>query len=122
MATKQAGGTAIFRIDGTQYQLRGSVKIMTMEKDRKAFRGMDGSFGFTESYTPSKFECEVTDSGGLSIKAFENFTNEYVTFELGNGKTYGMTSAVATGAIDLDATEGKFQVTFEGLSQEITGS
>jgi hypothetical protein len=70
MAVTAVGGTALLRINGTQYQLRGSMKVMPLQLERTKGANADGTTYFIEKYVPGKFEMEISDSGGLSIQAF----------------------------------------------------
>ena len=115
-----AGGTAIFRINGTQYQLRGNLKIMPLDFERTYGRNMDGSPYYTEKYVPSFIELEVSDSGGLSLQSFQGFVDEYVTAEMMNGKVYGLSQAVFVGPAELNGVDGMFTARFEGLCTELT--
>lgn len=119
-ATTAGAGTAIFRINGTQTQVRGSVTIMPLTQEATAGRNVDGSLYFTVKPVPSYIELEAQDTGGTSLQSFEGFVDEYITVELFNGKVYGLSNAVFTGGLTLNAMEGTYKARFDGDCTELT--
>lgn len=123
MAAVIAGaGTAVLRINGTQYQARGNVTIMPLSQEVTAGRNIDGTMYYTVKPVPSTLEVDVQDSGGLSVQSFQGFVNEYITVELLSGKVFGFSNALFTGSASLDVAEGKFKASFAGDCLELTAS
>jgi hypothetical protein len=120
MAVTPVGGTAFVRFNGTQYQLRGSMKSSPTQQQNTAGANADGSFYFIQKPRPGKVEMEISDSGGLSVQQIYAMTGVYLTLELINGKVITVQNGVFTGEPDVDHVEGKFPLTCEGIVNEVT--
>jgi hypothetical protein len=112
-ATAAVGGTAFLHVDGRALALRGNFKVMPNRIERTSIANADGSLVYTEKYVAAKVEAEISDGAGTSLQAFQSMTATTVKLELLNGKLYVLSNAFVTGTQELDAVEGKFQITFE---------
>ena len=116
----ESGGTVYVKVDGQQYDFRGTAKIMLGGARREPIMGNDGSLqGYTTKYEASSAEFEITDSGGLSLQQLGSLTGT-LTALLGNGKNYILANAFVTDPLELDAIEGKTTLKMAGDIEEIT--
>lgn len=116
MAATPIAGIAYFRRNGSQYQLRGSFKIGPMSRKKEGIAGQDGVHGYKETPTVPWIEGEISDAPGLSITSLISANGETITAELANGKVYVLENAWVSGEVDLDASEGKATLKWEGMS------
>src|SRR4029453_12931673 len=96
MAAHKVGGVAFLKIDGTQYLLRGDLTISPDLFEREGIAGQDMIHGYTEKPRCPEVKATLTDTGGLSLQAFQRMTNVTVTLELENEKVYGLREAWTT--------------------------
>lgn len=118
MAGPLIAGVVFLKIDGQQFQLRGSLNIQPNSLTREGIAGQDGVHGFKETPTVPYMEMELSDNGGLSLVDLQAITNATITAELKSGKTYIGRNAWAAGEFILDTTDGKIKGKFEALSIE----
>ncbi len=107
-------GIAYLKLDGTQFSLRGSFMVRPLNRTREAIVGQDGYHGYRETEVAPEIEGEISDRGGLSIKALQEVKNATVTAELVNGKTYILNDAFYADNAELNATDGTITVKFVG--------
>jgi hypothetical protein len=115
MATINRFGTATVEIDGMRYLLRGSLEIAPGLIDRKSVVGMDGVHGFSEAYRAPSIKWTGSDTDQTAIAAIQAAFNVTVRTEMLNGKVYVLNNAVCTGVVMLNAQEGSYAITFEGM-------
>lgn len=117
------GGIGYFKIDGTQYQLRGNFTVRIGGLVKTGVAGADGTVhGYTEQMHVPGFDVEITDSGGMSIQGIQAISASTVTLELRNGKTYVAEGAFQEDTLELDGTQGQFKSKFGCLTLiEVTG-
>jgi hypothetical protein len=116
-------GTAFVRVNGQQFQLRGSFRVDPTMETAEYVVGQDGPHGYITKVVAPFFEGEFSDLGGLSIVALQTIRDASVTGELANGKVYVLTSAVFAGRAVLDTVDGKIPFRFEGATcLELTAS
>jgi hypothetical protein len=122
MATQVAiAGTLYLAVDGVQYALQGSWKVMPNNIQRKPVEGQSGTLGFTQKWMTPYIKGEASDYGGFSIQALMNITNSTVTAQLVNGKTYVLNNAFWGDDTEVDTETGKAPIALYGLScTEIT--
>ena len=118
MASNIVAGIASFRVNGSQYQLRGSFNIGIYDIERTGVAGQDTVHGFTEKLRVPFIEGEISDNGGLSLEELKKLTDVTVEANLANGKSYVLRNAWLASSPDLDASEGKMTLRFEGLKGE----
>lgn len=112
--TNRLAGTAFIAVNGLTYQLEGSLAYSPVRVLRETLKGQDGVHGFKEMPEPGKIKASFRDSGGLTVSDFNAMTNVTVTCQLANGKTVTGRNMWTTEAIEVDTTEAKFEVSFEG--------
>ena len=118
MSKNRIAGTCYLKVDGTQYSLKGGLKVSPNDIEREGVAGMDGVHGYIEKPRVPSIEADLSDLGGLSLDALMKITDATITVELANGKAYTLRNAWTKGPHDLDAGEGTVSVTFEGLKCE----
>lgn len=120
MARTENAGTVYFKVTGTQYDVRGSVKIGFGGPQRTPIMNVDGSLaGYSTKYVHSTMDLEITDSGGLSLAQMQAISGT-ATALLGNGKNYILANVFNLDPPDLDCIEGKVPWKLCGDISEIT--
>jgi len=80
---------------------------------------VDGDFQagfFSEQVKPSKVECSVLMTAGVSLVSLQSIRNATVVHECDTGQTYVVRNAVVVDAVA--ASEGKAKVTLQGPPAE----
>jgi len=120
---KPVAGMAFIKVDSKQYNLRGNLKIKIAKVEREGIVGLDGVHGHKVTPVLPSFEMDITDAPDLSIEELNAIEDATITVELLNGKNYLLRNAWCASAIELDAAEGQFTASFEGMSgEEITNA
>jgi len=87
MASQQRrAGIIYLKIDGQQYDAKGSFSYNLGQPKREAVMGSDGVHGYKEVPQVPFIEGELTDSSALSLKSLVTMDGVTVTLELANGK------------------------------------
>jgi len=115
MALQRVGGICYLKVDGTQYALRGSLKVQPLSQKREMVVGQDGVHGVKVTPIVPYIEGEFTDLGGLSLVSLGDIEGATVTAELANGKVYALRDAGWVGEHPIDTAEGKLPFRFEGV-------
>lgn len=111
-------GTCFFKIDGTQYNLRGNMKISIGNVKRESVVGLDQYHGTKEIPEASSIECELTDQPEIDLNVLEQLQNKTITVELINGKVATLRNATQVNHLELTAEDGKMTVKFEAPKGE----
>jgi len=114
----KVAGTCFFKVNGTQYSLRGNMTISLGGFEREPVVGLDQFHGIMEKPRASFIECDVTDTADLDLKVLENLENVTVTCELINGKVAILRNAYQTTALELKAEDGSLTVKFQAPEGE----
>lgn len=109
-------GIAYVKVDGVQYDLRGSFTVSPSSTKRDGIAGQDGVHGFKEEPRVPFIKGDLSTTAGLSIKQLDAMTNSTVTANLANGKSYVLRGAWTVSAHEIDTGEGKVAVEWQGLS------
>ena len=110
------GGVAYLKVGGRQVSLRGSITVRVGGPVRTVVLGADRSVhGHTEAWSAWGFDIEITDYGDLALQDIQAITDETVTLELGNGKTYVLSGAFYAGEMSLNASEGTAPIKFDAI-------
>lgn len=118
---RRVGGTIFIKVDGQQYDAKGSFTYNLGAPKRDAVIGHDALHGFKEIPQEAYCEGEITDRIELDVKALCNITDATVTLELANGKTVVFKNAFFSGEGNVQTEEGNIAVRFTGESgREIT--
>ena len=121
MATKIGGRAKVF-INGTQYPVKGDVKVMSSDNTRTSIVGVDGYHGISETPVASWCEFTLSDFPGIDISSVQNLTDATVNIQFDNGKQAVFRNAAQINAIELDQSDGSYGCRFEGPSCVWIGS
>jgi len=109
-------GVAYLTIDGTSYKIAGDAKYSPSSIKRETLIGQSGVDGYSEMPAAGSISMSVRDAGNLKVADFNAMRNVTVVLELANGKTITGGNMWCVEAQEVDTTEGKFDVRFEGRS------
>ena len=111
-------GVLYLRIDGVQYDARGSYTYSLGPPKREAIVGADGVHGYREMPQVPYVEGEITDARDLDVAALQGLTESTLTLELASGKSVVLRDAWYAADGTVTTEQGAVQVRFEGLSAE----
>jgi hypothetical protein len=114
----KVAGTCFLKVNGTQFSLKGNMKIALGGFEREPVVGLDQYHGIMEKPVAASIEGDITDMAGLDIKVLENLDNVTVTVELINGKVAILRNATQTNKLELNAEDGSIPVKFQGPEGE----
>lgn len=114
----KVAGTAFFKVDGTQYSLRGNMNVSLGNVERESVVGMDQYHGIKEIPKAGFIECDLTDHPDVDINTLNQLEDVTVTVELINGKTGVLRNAAQVTPIELNVVDGQMKVRFEGPKGE----
>jgi len=118
--TNFIAGTAYITIDGVNYQLEGELRYDVGAVTRESLAGQDTVHGFSEKPKAPSISASIRDSGGVSLAAINAMRSNTVVLELANGKTIIGRNMWTVEAQEVDTTEAKFTVKWEGLQGSVT--
>lgn len=117
MATNnRIGGILSLRIDGTQYQARGNFQVTPSPVRRNGVAGQDAVHGYIEEPIVPSIKGDISIGNKLSMDALLALTDSTATVILANGNSYVLTDCWTTAAFQIDAHDGRVEVTLEGLT------
>ena len=114
--TNRIGGVLSLTIDGTPYAARGNFSVMGASVKREGIAGQDAVHGYTEKPVVPSIKGDLSTVPGLSIEALQAITSSTIIASLANGRSYALRNAWSTSAFEIDTSEGKIGVEFQGLS------
>jgi len=114
----RVAGVLFVKIDGTQYNAKGSFTSNDGSPKREMIVGADQPHGHKELPQVAFIDGMFTDTSDLDIKGLKAIVNGTVTLQYANGKTFVLRNAVYAADGDLTSEEAELQVRFEGLSGE----
>ncbi|GGC94590.1 phage tail tube protein [Chelatococcus reniformis] len=112
---QRIAGIAYFYVDGTQYPLKGNFTVSPSNIERAGIPGQDYVHGFAENPKVPFIEGDVSLTQEVSIELLMTLTNSTVQADLANGKSYVLTGAWCTAALELNTKDGQTRVRFEGV-------
>jgi len=116
MATpNRIGGILSVRVDGTQYEARGSFQVTPSTVKRTGVAGQDRVHGYIEEPVVPQIKGDLSIGNELSIAKLDSITDSTVQVQLANGMTYVLNNAWTVAGSVVDTHDGKVDVTFEGL-------
>lgn len=111
-------GTIYFKVDGAQYDAKGSFTYNLGSPKRETILGADRVHGYKEMPQAPFIEGEITDRGDLDVAALQAVDDATVTLELANGKTIILRNAWYAADGDIGTEDANIQVRFEGHQAE----
>jgi hypothetical protein len=118
--TNRLAGIAYISVDGQNYMLAGELTYSPADVERESLVGQDRVHGFSEKPRAPYISGSFRDSGSLTVKDFNSFTNVTVTLELANGKTVVGRNMWTVEAQEIKTPEATFEARFEGFSGSVT--
>src|SRR4051812_27052442 len=107
-------GIAYLTIDGVSYMIAGDAKYSVSTVKRETLTGQSGVDGYSEMPVPGFISMSVRDSSVFKVGDFNSMRNVTVVLELANGKTITGGNMWCTDAQEVDTTDAKFDVRFDG--------
>lgn len=117
MAQRRAG-ILFVKIDGIQYDAKGSFNYNLGANKREGIVGADKVHGYKEMPQIPFIEGEFTDSQTLDLSKLLNVTSATITLELANGKIFVLREAWYAGDGNVGSEDGNIAVRFEGVQGE----
>ena len=118
MANNRRSGVLYVKVDGRQYDAKGSYTYNLGSPKREGIVGPDGVHGYKELPQIPYIEGEVVDEKDLDLKKFQLLEDSTVTLELANGKQVVLRNAWYAADGTIGTEEANVQIRFEGLSAE----
>lgn len=118
MANRRVGGILFLKVDGEQFQAKGSFTYNLGAAKRSAVVGVDAVHGFSELPQTPFIEGAITDSDDLNLETLINVRDATVTIELANGKIIALREAWYASEGDVTSEEGEISARFEGITAE----
>ncbi|GEP09810.1 phage tail tube protein [Methylobacterium gnaphalii] len=109
-------GVAYVKVNGKQYDLRGSFVVSPSDTKREGVAGQDGVHGFIETPRVPFIKGDLSTTAGLTVAELDAMVDETVTAELANGKNYVLRGAWTVSAHEISTGDGKVAVEWQGLS------
>jgi hypothetical protein len=114
------GGVAYLKANAQQFDLHGNLTVSIGGTEQETIVGMDGHIGYIEKPVAPFLECDLTDSGGLSLEDLGSIRDASITVELNNGKVYAFQEAWVMKTPELNVADARMTVRFEAVrAQEI---
>lgn len=118
MSENRRAGVFYFKVNGQQYDAKGSFTYNLGGEKREAIVGANGVHGYKAAPIAPFIEGEVTDSRALDLETLKEIDGATVTLELANGKTVVLHNAWYAADGDVGTEEGNVQLRFEGRRAE----
>lgn len=107
-------GVAYVKVDGRQFNLEGSLKVMPSRIKRTGLVGLSGPLpAFKQEWQHAAIEGAFFADRGVTFQDLENVTNATVQIELADGRAFVMRNAWSTAGFEIDAAAGTFTLRFE---------
>ena len=112
---QRIGGVINLTVDGVAYPCRGSFVVTPSRVKREGVAGQDYVHGYTEMPVVPGIKGDFSTRNEVSLTQVESIVNATIQVTLANNKTYVLTEAWTKAAFEIDSTDGKFGVEFEGV-------
>jgi hypothetical protein len=109
-------GIASLNIDGINYLVAGDLKYQVSGVTRETLVGQDSVHGYSEKPRQGKISMSLRDWGGLSMADVQAMSDVTIVAELANGKTIVGRNMWNVEDQEVDTTEAKADIVFEGKS------
>lgn len=82
---------------------------------REAVMGDSGLLGHTEEFTdPPSIKCKLSDTSALDKQKLKAVVDETITLQVNNGQAFTLNNAFMADVLEVDASSGDIEVTFNG--------
>lgn len=115
-SVNRLAGTASFTVGGVTYLLSGELSYIVSTVERESLVGMDSVHGYKEMPHVGQIKGTLRDNSSIKVADFNAMTSVNITLQLANGKTIVGSNMWCTGVQEAKATDGTFEVSFEGNS------
>lgn len=106
-------GRIYFKVNGRQYDAKGSYSYNLGLDKREALVGSDGVHGYKSTPQVAFIEGVITDSIDVDLAGLEEQEDDTVTLDLPNGKTIVLSEAWFAGEGTASTEEGEIPVRWE---------
>lgn len=113
----RVGGIIFIKVDGVQYQAKGSWTYNLGKPKREAVVGSDSTHGYKELPQVAFVEGVITDSSEISAESLVGVVGATVTLELANGKVISFRNSWFAGDGNITTEEGEIAARFESKAQ-----
>jgi hypothetical protein len=107
-------GIAYLTINGVSYMIAGDAKYSPSTVKRETLTGQSGVDGYSEMPVAGFISMSVRDSANFKVADFNAMRDVTVVLELASGKTVTGGNMWCTEAQEVDTTDAKFEVRFDG--------
>ncbi len=107
MAGPEVGGIVTIKVDGEEYEGKGSFTFMSGYPKRESVIGNKYVAGPKVTPTEPGIDGKITDTGGLDLERLFTLKDATVTGELANGRRYIYRKAWYAGDPQEDSEEGE---------------
>ena len=113
MANRVAG-ICFIKVDGQQFEVKGSVEAPIMSTMRENKMGLTGLGGYIETAQRQFLKLTAIFTRDFPMNLFRSSTNMTLTAEMANGKVYTLAGAYLEGEIVASGDEGEVELEFTG--------
>ena len=113
---KKVWGQSRIKVDGRVYETEGKSSLVMGGTVREHQEADFEAGHFSEKTAPSKLECSVLITSGVSLAELQAIEDATVTLEADTGQTYVIRHAYV--ADEVSAGEGKAKLVFQGPPAE----
>ena len=113
MANRVAG-ICFIKVDGQQFEVKGSVEAPIMSTMRENVMSLTGLAGFKETAQRQFIKLSAIFTRDFPMALFRSSTNMTVTAEMANGKVFTLAGAFLEGEIVASGDEGEVELEFTG--------
>lgn len=118
MSNLRRAGTIYLKVDGRQYDAKGSFTYNLGVEKRTAIVGADRVHGYSAMPQAPFVEGIVTDAGDLDLEQLLKADGVTLTLELANGKTVVLRDAWYAGEGNVTTEQGEIAVRWEGIAAQ----
>ena len=109
----RVGGTIYVKINGVQYDAKGSFTYNFGIPKREPVIGPDGVHGYKEMPQVAFVEGIITDNATIDVYALQTATDAEVTIELANGKNIALHEGYYAHDGGITTEEGEIPIRYE---------
>lgn len=114
MANQRTAGICYFKVDGEQLDVEGGVECPLSDKKRETVMALSGPAGYKETALEPYIKVTAIFGPSFPIDKIKDNTDQTITAEMANGKTYTLSGAYLRGETSVKGDEGKVELDFGG--------
>jgi len=121
MSGLRRAGTVYLKVDGRQYDAKGSFTYNLGHERKTAIVGADRVHGYSVAPQVPFVEGVITDADDLDLEQLLAASGATITLDLANGKTIVLRDAWFAGEGNVTTEQGEIAVRWEGMqAQEVS--